>query len=193
MIWCGWCTYASGWLWIIKKIQDVIHEVILMWILLVVQPCFESLLKYCHYIGAISCWHELKRALNFFTELIPAVRCLFLHINFVCNTDAGNVWALIPHFSIPRPQVLVGYLACNVEHHYANVCAKVVRWVQLIEWFLTSSVPDIYAVSKCKGKTKFKLTDFVRSALDCVVVAEHGQCMSRWRTLLTKWKVRSVS
>jgi hypothetical protein len=194
MIWCGWSTNSSGGLGIVKKIQDVIHEVILVWIFLVVKPCLESLLKYCNYISAVGCWHELKGALNFFAELISPIRCLLLHIDFVGNADAGNVWALIPHFSVPCPQVLVCYLTSHIKHHNANVCAKVVRWVQLVEWLLTSGVPYVYAYSYCKKEqASLLLTDVVRSAFNGVVVAEHCQSVSRWCTFLTKLIVPSVS
>jgi hypothetical protein len=48
-------AYASGWLGVVKQVQDVIHEVILMRVLLVVKPCLEGLLKDSHYVGAVGC------------------------------------------------------------------------------------------------------------------------------------------
>jgi len=49
----GGSAYASRWLGVVEQVQDVIHEVILMRVLLVVEPRLKGLLKDSHYVGAI--------------------------------------------------------------------------------------------------------------------------------------------
>ena len=50
----GGSAYTSRWLGVVEQVQDVIHEVILMWVLLVVKPRLKGLLKDSHYVGAVS-------------------------------------------------------------------------------------------------------------------------------------------
>ena len=104
-----------------------------MRVLLVVQSCLEGLLEDSHHIGSICCRYKLKWALNLFDELIATTHGLFLHVNFVCDADAGNVGDLVAHLAVPLAHVLVRHLTSHVEHHDADVCSEVIRRVQVVE------------------------------------------------------------
>ena len=140
------CTssYASCWLRIVEQVQNIIHKIVFVWILFVVKSLFKRLLKDGDDVCAIGCRDKFQRAIDFFKELVAAIDSLFLQINFVRDADAGNMWALIAHFSIPVSQIGIGNLSCHIEYQNANVRAKVVSRVQFIERLLSSSVPNVY-------------------------------------------------
>ena len=137
-------TYASSWLRIIEQVQNIIHKIVLMWVLFVVESWFKRLLKDGDDICAIGCWDKFQRAINLFKELVAAIDSLFLQIYFVCDADARNVRALIAHFSVPVSQIGIGHFSCHIEYQNANVRAKVVSRMQFIERLLTGRVPNVY-------------------------------------------------
>ena len=107
------------------------------------EPGFKRLRKDGDNIGAIGGWDELKRALDLLKELIATIDGLLLEVDFVSDANAGNVRALIAHFSVPVSQIRVGHLSRDIEDHDANVGAEVIRWVKLVEWLLSRSVPNV--------------------------------------------------
>ena len=46
-------SYTSGWLGIVEQVQNIVHKVVLMWILLVVKASFQGLLEDCYNVGAV--------------------------------------------------------------------------------------------------------------------------------------------
>ena len=52
--------------------------------------------------------------------------------------------ALVPHLRVPVSQIRVGDLSRHIEDHNADMRAKVICRMQLIERFLSSSVPNVY-------------------------------------------------
>ena len=53
--------------------------------------------------------------------------------------------ALVSHLGVPVPQIRVGHFSRHIEDHDADVRAKVISWMQFVERFLASRVPDVYA------------------------------------------------
>jgi len=121
------------WLRVVQQVQNIVHKVVLVRVLLVVEPRLERLLKDGHNVGAVRCGHKLKWTVNFFYKLVASVGRLLLQIHFVGDHDAGDVWTLVAHLRIPIPQVRVSHLARHVEHHNTDVSAEVICRVQLIE------------------------------------------------------------
>ena len=130
---CCSTTYTPCGLRVVKQIKNIVHKVVFVRIFLVVQSCFQCLLENCDDVSAIGSRDEFKRALDFFKELVATVNGLLLQVDFVCDADAGNVGALVPHLGVPVAQIGVGHFARHIKHHYANVRSEVVRRMQLIE------------------------------------------------------------
>ena len=154
-------TYATRGLGVVKQVENVIHEVILVRVLLVVQARLQSLLEDGYHVRSICCRNKLQRAINLFAELVAAVNSLFLHVNFVGDADAGDVGALVAHLCVPSPQVLVGHLACYVEHHDTHVRAEVVCRVQFVEGLLSRRVPNVYMPCTVKSRSSHLPTLYV--------------------------------
>jgi len=66
-------TYAPHGLRIIKQIQNIVHEVVLVRVLLVVEASLESLLEDGYDVCAIGRRHKLKWALNFLEKLVASI------------------------------------------------------------------------------------------------------------------------
>ena len=84
------------------------------------------MLENSNYISTIGRWYELERTADFFEEFVAAIGCLLKQINFVCDANARDVWALVTHLTIPVSQIGVSDFSCHVEDHDAYVSAKVV-------------------------------------------------------------------
>ena len=147
---CCSTTYTLCGLRVVKQVQNIVHKVILMRVFLVVKSSFQCLLEDRYDISAISSRDEFKGALDFLEELVATVDGLLLQVNLICNADAGDMGALIPHLGVPVAQIGVGHFARHVEDHDAYVGTEVVRRVQLIERLLTSSVPNVYSTVRFK-------------------------------------------
>ena len=115
-----------------------------MRIFLVVKASLQSLLENCNDVGTVGSGNEFKRALDFLEELVASVDSLLLQVDLICNANARNMGALIPHLGVPVAQISVSHFACHVKHHDAHVGTEVVRRVQLIERLLSSRVPNVY-------------------------------------------------
>ena len=154
----GSASYPPRRLRVVQQVENIVHEIILMWIELVMQASFQTLLEDGDHIRAIGCRYELQRAANLFKELVSAIDGLLLQVDLVSNADAGNVRALVSHLSVPVAQISIGDLACDVENHDAYVGAEVVRRVKLIERLLTCSIPDVYSKERKLGMMLNKVT-----------------------------------
>ena len=150
-------SYSPCGLRVIQQVQDIVHEVVFVRILLVLEASLESLLEDRHDVCSISCRYELKRALDLFEEFVAAMNCLFLQIYLVGNADAGDVGALVSHLRVPVPQVCVGDFARHVENHDADVRTEVVGGVKLVEGLLAGRIPDICTASNAKLIRKVRL------------------------------------
>ena len=131
---------------VFEQVKNVIHEIIFVGVLFIMQSVLECLLKYRNDIHPVCRWDELQRTLDFLYKLVPARHRLLVHVNFVRNYYAGYVRALVAHFLVPIPQILIRHLPVHVEHQNAGVRPKVVGRVQLIEGLLAGCVPNIYTV-----------------------------------------------
>lgn len=69
--------------------------------------------------------------------------------------------ALVSHLGVPVPQVSVGHFSRHIEDHDADVRAKVISRMQLVERFLASRVPNVY---------KYELTGQLIEYLRCLYV-----------------------
>ena len=118
---------------VFEQVKNIVHEVIFMWVLFIMQGVLEGLLEYRYNIDSVCCRHKLQGALYFLNELVSACSCLFVHVDFVCDYDAGYVRTLVAHFLVPVPKILISHLPIHVKHQDASMRSKVIGWVQLIE------------------------------------------------------------
>ena len=114
-----------------------------MRIFLVVKSSFQRLLENCNDVGSIGSGNEFKGALDLLKELVASVDGLLLQVHLVCNANARDVRALIPHLSVPVAQIRVSNFASDIEDHDADVGTEVIGRVQLVEGLLTSRVPNV--------------------------------------------------
>ncbi len=128
---------------VLEQLHDLIHEVVFVWILLVLNSHVEGLLEDLDNVRSVRGAHKVKRHLQIFHKLVLSLRSSLVNIDLIGNNNARNMRAVVPHLFVPMLQILISDAPIRVKDEDSNMGAEEVRGMQLIEGFLPSRVPHV--------------------------------------------------
>ena len=141
-------------------------------IFLVLNSILYSFFKDLYNIRPISSWYKMKRKFVLLRKLKINFCCFIIHIDFVCQQNAKDIWTIRSHFFISNLQVLVCYFPGCIENKYSCISLIIIAWMQTLKTFLSSCISNIHLHRLLLPSSHFSYKEWERSWIVSFIVVQ---------------------